>query len=504
MTEPARAEWRALQHARLRRELQRLDTVFFLLSAMVVIDTIGAVAIGGAQAFTWLIVLFTLFFVPSALANAELGAALPEEGGCYVWVREAFGRFAGALASLLYWAGTPFWLGGSVVAIAIAVWSRFFGHLGTAGALAFGTAFILVATLAAIAPLRYGKWVPTSGAVGQIVLLSLFTVSTVIYGLAHGVHGIAAGELAPSAAVFIAVAPVLLYSFVGIELPASAGEEMVDPRRDIPWAIARAGVCQLALYGIPVLAVLVVLPASAVTSVHGLIDAMRTVFTVYGGSVGQDGSVRLAGAGAVLRSAGAVLFIWVLVASGAAWIMGTGRTQAAACLDGAGPAFLGRISERTGVPVIMGTVSGAISWLAMAIDIRATGGDSQRYFSAALTVSIALAVLAYLLIFPAFLALRIRRPDLERPFRVPGGRLVAWLVAIAATAWSALATACLLWPGVGLADPDSALPPGFAHDRATFELLVLAPIGIIAVVAGILWRLGDRTERALAAQAEPA
>ncbi len=278
---------------------------------------------------------------------------------------------------------------------------------------------------------------------------------------------------------------------------------MVDPRRDIPWAIGRAGVGQLVMYGVPVLAVLVVLPPSAVTSVHGLIDAMRTVFTVYGGSVDPDGTVQLTGAGAVLGAGCAALFIWVLLASGAAWIMGTSRTQAAACIDGAGPAFLGRISERTGVPVVLGVVSGAISWLAMAVDIRATGGDSQRYFSAALTVSIALIVLAYLLIFPAFLALRLRRPDLERPFRVPGGQAVAWLVTVSATAWSALAAVCLLWPGFGLADPDSALPAGFAGDRSTFELLVLAPIAGLAVLAVVLYLLGDRREAtAVASQAE--
>ena len=83
--------------------------------------------------------------------------------------------------------------------------------------------------------------------------------------------------------MFIAVVPVLLYSFVGIELPSTAGEEMVDPRRDIPVAIGRAGVGQLLMYAVPILAVLVVLPAEQITSLHGLIDAMKTVFTVYGG-----------------------------------------------------------------------------------------------------------------------------------------------------------------------------------------------------------------------------
>ena len=104
----------AAERGKLRRVLGRMDTVFFLISAMVVVDTIGAIAVGGGETFTWLVVLFVTFFIPSALASAELGAALPEEGGAYVWVRRAFGRYAGALTSLLYWAGTPMWLGGSV------------------------------------------------------------------------------------------------------------------------------------------------------------------------------------------------------------------------------------------------------------------------------------------------------------------------------------------------------------------------------------------------------
>ena len=151
--------------------------------------------------------------------------------------------------------------------------------------------FVAVATLAAVIPLRFGKWVPSSGAIGQIVLLGVFTISVVPFGIAHGVHGVAIGDFVPSASTFIAVVPILLYSFVGVELPSTAGEEMVDPRRDIPAAIFRAGVAQALMYGVPILAVLVVLPADQVTSLHGLIDAMRTVFTVYGGHVDPDGTV---------------------------------------------------------------------------------------------------------------------------------------------------------------------------------------------------------------------
>ena len=477
-----RAERSILERAKLRRELRRLDTVFFLISAMVVVDTIGAIAIGGAQAFTWLLVLFVFFFVPSALASAELGAALPEEGGAYVWVRRAFGRYAAGVTSLLYWAGTPMWLGGSVTVVAIAVFERFFVDLTLAGMFVFGTVFVVAATIGAIIPLRIGKWIPNAGAMSQIALLIFFTGSVVVYGARHGVHGLVWGDFAPSYLVFIAVAPILLYSFVGIELPTSAAEEMVDPRKDIPAAIARAGLGQILMYAIPILAVLLVLPTDRITSLGGLMDAMKTVFTVYGGSLGADGSVTLTGAGAVIGSVCAAAFIFILLASGSAWIMGAGRAQAAACLDGAGPAILGRISDRSGVPVIMGLVSGGLALATMVADLVFTGGDGQKYFSVALTLAVALIVLAYLFIFPSFVALRIREPGLDRPFRVPGGLGVAWAITIITTAWSLLAAVCLLWPGFGTADPGLALPPGFADDRATFELLVLTPIVLLLVV----------------------
>ena len=224
--------------------------------------------------------------------------------------------------------------------------------------------------------------------------------------------------------------PVLLYSFVGVELPTTAAEEMHDPRRDIPAAIGTAGVAQALMYGVPILAVLIVLPGGQITSLHGLIDAMKTVYTVYGGNVSGSG-VTLTGAGALLGSLSAVVFIWVLIASGSAWIMGAGRAQAAACLDGAGPRVLGRISERSGVPVVMGLVSGGVSWLLLVLSLWVTGGDNQKYFSVALNVAISLIVLAYLFIYPAFLRLRSRHRDLDRPFRVPGGAVGAWLLTIA-------------------------------------------------------------------------
>src|SRR4051812_16000872 len=111
--------------AGLVRALGRMDTVLFVITAVVVLDTIGAVAVGGPGAVTWLAVMGIAFLVPSPLLPAELGAAFPAEGGHYVWTRLAFGRVAGAVSALLYWIETPIWIGGSLAITAIAVTEEF-------------------------------------------------------------------------------------------------------------------------------------------------------------------------------------------------------------------------------------------------------------------------------------------------------------------------------------------------------------------------------------------
>jgi uncharacterized membrane protein len=143
-----------------------------------------------------------------------------------------------------------------------------------------------------------------------------------------------------------------------------------------------------------------------------------------------------------------------------------------------------------------------LSLLVMVGDLAATGGDTRKYFTAGLTVAITLIVLAYLLIFPALIALRIRRPGLVRPFRVPGGWFTAWLVTVVSTGWALLAAFCLLWPGLGTSDPDRALPAGFEESRFGFESMIAAPIvGFARALHGSLlprWSRPDtRAQRGL-------
>jgi amino acid transporter len=348
----------------------------------------------------------------------------------------------------------------------------------------------------AILSLDKGKWLPTLGAFIRIVLLSFFVATVIIYGIEHGVHGFGIGSFKPTYAVFIAAVPVLFFNYVGFELPSTAGEELKNPQRDVPFTVFRAGITTVVLYGAPVLAILLVLPTSQVTNLGGFIDAMKTVFTVYGGHVAAGGAATLTGFGKVLGDIAAAGFILALLTSGMTWIMGADRAQAVACYDGCGPRRLGVISERFGTPVAMNLCSGVLSTAVMALAFELTSGSGEKYFSAVLGLAISTTTISYLLIFPALGILRVKLPDTPRPYRVPGARWVAVAFSVVTTGWALLATVALLWPGFGTSDPDSALAGlGFGGQRLQYELSQFIPLLVLAAVGVGFYVLGRDTRR---------
>jgi amino acid transporter len=411
-----------------------------------------------------------------------------------VWTRMALGRFAAAVNAVLYWASNPIWLGGSLTITSVSVFSEFFTPLHGVAKWLFAVLFIWIAVWGAILSLDKGKWLPTIGAFIRIVLLSFFVATVVVYGIDHGVHGFGIGSFKPTYAVFIAAVPVLFFNYVGFELPSTAGEELKNPQRDVPFTVFRAGITTVLLYGAPVLAILLVLPTSQVTNLGGFIDAMKTVFTVYGGHVSASGAATLTGFGKVLGDIAAAGFILALLTSGMTWIMGADRAQAVACYDGCGPRRLGVISERFGTPVSMNLLSGVMSTAVMVLAFLLTSGSGEKYFSAVLGLAISTTTISYLLIFPALGILRFTMPDVPRPYRVPGARWVAVAFSVVTTAWALLATIALLWPGFGTSDPDSALAGlGFGGQRLQYELSQFIPLLVLAAVGIGFYVLGRET-----------
>ncbi len=297
------------------------------------------------------------------LLMAEVGSAFTQEGGPYEWTKLAFGRLHGGIASILYWVTNPLWVGGSLAFIAHDSWSANVFKIGTgsAGDYVFKLSFIWISIGVAIISLRYGKWIPNAGAILRGVVLGFFSMTVIIYGMKHGVAGFQFGQISPTRAVFFGLVPILLFNYVGFELQNGAAEEMENPQKDVPLSVLRSGITGVLMYVIPIFCILLVLPASKVTSIGGFIDAVTLTFHgVYGG------------AAHALLIVMTLCFIGALVTSGAVWMIGSDRIQAVASYDGAFFQFFGVFNRKLGTPVRVNVLSGiAASVFCVAGDLPA-------------------------------------------------------------------------------------------------------------------------------------
>ncbi|MFD9128816.1 APC family permease [Kitasatospora sp. NPDC059571] len=472
----------------LARSLHRFDIMAMGVAAVISFDVVGQIATGGGEAVTWTAVIALLFLVPYALLFAETGAAFPQEGGPYVWVKLAFGRVPAALTTLFYWVTNPVWLGGSLVFAAARAWDGYVFHLGS-GTLAdytFKLLFIWISILTAIISLRRGKWITTAGALVKVAVALILTGTALGYGLEHGFGGLGHASFSPTTAGFLTLVPVLLFAYVGFEAPNAAGDEMHDARRDVPVSIGVSAGVAAACYLLPVLAILSVVPADRVTGIGGFLDAAALVFSVYGGWSGP------------LLTTTAVLLVFALLTQGSAWMIVSDRMQAMAAADGGFfSRGLGAFHDRLSTPVRMNLLSGITATAFMAAAMNLVDGSTAAVFGVVLTVAITTLLLSYLVIIPALAVLRRRHPDVPRPYRVPFGAAGFGVCAALVYAWILLGSWVALFPGT----LESLL--GVAQDfrgtwgvsRATFETFTLGTV-LLLVLVGILGRVAAaRRER---------
>jgi amino acid transporter len=234
--------------------------------------------------------------------------------------------------------------------------------------------------------------------------------------------------------------------------------------------------------------------------VGGFLDALQQVFVVYGGHLTSSGVV-LTGAGKVLADIAAIGVIIGLLSSAVTWLIGSDRAQAVAGYDGAAPRAFGYFSRRLGTPIVVNLVSGVVSTIVLILTLQLTSGNTAKYFSATLGVVISMVTMVYLLIFPSVIKLRYSHPDVPRPYRIPFGKIGLWTAGILTTAWCALTTIAIIYPGIGTAHPDDSLPSGFEHQRLEYTLSQVIPLVVMILIGLLFYALGAPTRRQARADA---
>jgi len=446
----------------LARVLGRADLVLFTVCAILTIDTLASSAAMGFSWFSWWIITMTVFFIPYGLITAELGSAWPGEGGVYIWVREAFGPRWGSTAAWLYWINNATWAP-SVYLIFAGTFGQIFLKTHSPWQEA-GIAIVLtwLTVLVGIVRLEVSKWLPNIGALVKVLIftaLGVLGLSAVFRGRPPA-NDFSLKQLLPKWNDSLAYLPALLYSTFGFELMSSAGEEMKNPKRDVPRVIFWSGALIAILYSFAIGGILFAVPIEKLSIVTGTWDALVVLGKQWGRA--GDTVVFLLGIG----------FLYACVANVVTWSLGANRVAAVAAEEGMLPEALGRLHPRFKTPYL------AFVWMGIVSTGLLVGGallsnSQSNIFWMTFRVTALCLLLCYLLVFPAFLVLRNRRPDQPRPYRLPGGRGAAAVAAWICTLY--IFGACVLF-----------FVPSPTSQEPVKEGIILALLTLATLVAGYL------------------
>lgn len=455
----------AARAPRFRKVLHGLDMALFTVCAILVVDQLAASAAIGVQSIFWWVLTLVLFFIPYGLITAELGSAYPQEGGIYAWVRRAFGpRWAGRTA-WLWWVNVAFWMPSvyilfagvlaELVAPDMSLWTKILITLG----LTWLTVGINIVAL------DVGKWIPNIGAVFKAVIMLAIGFGGIAYALRHGVANVFTLEtLRPNWGASLAFLPVILYNFLGFELMSGAGEEMENPARDVPWAIARSGALIAFFYIFATVGMLLALPVKDVGLIEGLTDTFRKLF---GDAPASQAIVAVLGA----------MALYTFLANMVTWSIGANRSAAEAAGRGDLPAIFAKLHPKYKTPASAAILCGIIATAVLFL-YGLLAKSAEDFFWTTFAFSSVVFLLPYLLLFMSFLRLRKIDADLPRPYRVPGGQITAITLSVLCMAFVLQAIVFFIYKPDAF-DPTYALAVagGVVATVIVGEVLVRATVG---------------------------
>ncbi len=360
-------------------------------------DIIGKAGYG--RALLMLLIVPILWSLPTSLMVGELAAAVPEEGGYYCWVRRGLGPFWGFQEAWLSLAASVF-----DMAIYPVIFVLYLGRVEPAWTAGIrGTLWALaVVAICAAWNLRGARAVGT-GSVGMFcLLLSPFVVLTIVAvwkGLDREQHfGALRGPLAGEdlAGAF----SVALWNYMGFDNASTVAREVENPQRNYPRAMLWATGLVALTYVLPLAAVgFAGLPADRFSTgawtdaARELVGPWLALCVVAGGTINGLGMFN-------------------------ALMMSYTRVPYAMAAEGMLPKVLAARTNR-GVP-----------WVSVVLCSAAWALALQLSFERLISIDLVLYGGALLLEFVALVALRIKEPQLARPFRIPGGLWGALIVGL--------------------------------------------------------------------------
>ncbi|MEL7564599.1 MAG: APC family permease [Dehalobacterium sp.] len=393
------------------KKMNIFDMVLFSVCGMVVLDTVGASAAMGVSSFTLWMIGILCFFLPYGLMCAELGSSFPQEGGIYVWVKNAYGDFFAHMTSWFFWINNCFWIPSVFVLFTGILASIFFPQMSNLSQMIFGIVLIWISMVVGIFDLKISKWVPNIGAIFKISILLILGFFGLFFGLKNGfANEFSVQGLKVNWGDTLAYAGIVVFNFMGFDLVSTVGDQLNNPKKDIPRMIILAGLLTAGLYMFATYGLLCAIPQVDINIVTGITDAFQVMFV-------QMVGTQFLWAFKLLSAA--VLFTFV--ANVITWAIAANNVMGQAGINKTTPAVFSHRYKRYGTPDYCYYIMGIISTVLLVGNYIGVENIAQIFWTL-FALSALIFLIPYLLVFPGVIILRKKYPDIERPYLIPGGK----------------------------------------------------------------------------------
>ncbi len=450
----------------LKRSLRFRDlTLFYVVTILSVRWVATAAAAGPGTLLVWIFALVGLF-LPLGASVIALATRYPNEGGLYVWTREAFGDRAAFLAAWTYWmSNLPYFpailyfgAGSALVA---------FGRHGRGLAaspayyIGFAVFWLVVIIALNVRGIEAGKWLNNICSIGGWLPISILIVLAIVVASHHGsATRFTIATLTPHLSLQNAIFwSTIFFAFSGCECASFMGEEIENTQRTLPRALFLAGGLITVAYIAGTAAMLIALPSEAVSGVDGFMRGIEQLT----GRLGIPWLIPLM----------AILVTLSAVGGAAGYLSSTSRLPFVAGIDHYLPAVFGSIHPRFRTPWIALMLYGAAG---IVTAILGQAGTSVRgAYDVLVSMALITLFIPYLFLFAALIRLVRRRAITQLPF--PGGPPMAIALAILGFLSTVLTIVLSTIPA-----PDDANPPlAVAKILLSTLAVIIAGLAVFAI-----------------------
>ncbi|HEX6879092.1 MAG TPA: APC family permease [Terriglobales bacterium] len=377
----------------LKRVLGRWDLVLLFVVAVFNLNVVPSIAAnGGVTIWLWIISL-VLFFWPQGIAVIELAHRYPGEGGVYLWAKEVFGDFHGFLSGWCYWTNNMLYVPTVMlyfVGVSVFVLGPSHHALADNKVFALGASVLLLTVLVVlnIVGLGVGKWINNIGAIGTGLAALVLVALGIVVATRQGSSFANVDFHVPSDPRFLLNSfGVICFGLVGLELASVMGDEINEPRKTLPGAVAWGGLISGVFYIAVTLTLLVAVGKKDISVLQGIVQAVSHM----AGEVGI----------AWVVAPFAFMLSLAIAGIGSAWLAGSARIPFVAGLDSYMPDWLGRVHPKYATPYAALIVHAVVSLLLVLMNFAGSG--VQETFQTMLSLAVVLQLIPFLYMFGALI-----------------------------------------------------------------------------------------------------